>query len=885
MEPLYILIKKTQRLLLSTQKRKRNSTLISIIFFPIKHFLPSLKKKMAEAFAADIAKSLLGKVGSFAVQEFRLAWGLEDDLARLEEILKAINAVLSDAEQKQSKNNGIRLWLHMLREVLYDAEDVLDEIECETLQRKVVKTKGSTSRKVLHFFTRSPFRLIIGHKIKKIIERLAQISALKSDFNLSEQAIDCSHVLHEETEMNRSFESFSGLIGRDKDKERIINLLAAPSKVGGAHPPVLPIVGMGGLGKTSLAKSVCDAENVRSHFELNMEACVSDEFSLKHVIRKIIKSATGERCADLDEGELNKKLEEILNGRKYLLLLDDVWNEDAQKWLLLKPLLSKGADGSKIIVTTRSQRVAEIMGTVPADNLSLLGQEDCLSLFYKCAFKEGQKELYPNLVGIGKEIVDKCKQVPLAVINLGTQLYGKTDETEWKSVRDSEKWEEEGDGILPALKISYQRLPTHLKRCFLYCSVFPKDYDFVDISLVQFWMAHGLILQSSNPNEKLEDVGLRYVRELISRCFFQDYEDGIVGASFKMHDLMHDLASSLAQNEFSIISSQNHQISKTTRHLSVLDSDSFFHKTLPKFPNNFHQVRSIVFADSIVGPTCKTDFEKCLLEFKHLRSLELMDDSEFEAFPERIGALKHLRYLHFGKNAKIKRLPKSIFKLQNLQALLTGDGLEELPKDVRHMSSLRFLFLTTQQKRLPEGGIGCLECLQTLFIVDCENLENLCEDMEGLKSLRKLFIVSCGSLISLPRSIECLTTLEEFCISDCEKLDLMTIEKEKEKKIQPLSSSLRIVIFVALPTTLALPEQFLQEYAESLQTFMIGDCPNIEEMPECIRNLKKLQNLVIGDCPRLSKRCRKGTGEDWPKIKHIPKIKVDDDESGEETSD
>jgi Leucine-rich repeat (LRR) protein len=262
-----------------------------------------------------------------------------------------------------------------------------------------------------------------------------------------------------------------------------------------------------------------------------------------------------------------------------------------------------------------------------------------------------------------------------------------------------------------------------------------------------------------------------------------------------------------------------------------------------------------------------------------------MDDSEFEAFPERIGALKHLRYLHFGKNAKIKRLPKSIFKLQNLQALLTGDGLEELPKDVRHMSSLRFLFLTTQQKRLPEGGIGCLECLQTLFIVDCENLENLCEDMEGLKSLRKLFIVSCGSLISLPRSIECLTTLEEFCISDCEKLDLMTIEKEKEKKIQPLSSSLRIVIFVALPTTLALPEQFLQEYAESLQTFMIGDCPNIEEMPECIRNLKKLQNLVISDCPRLSKRCRKGTGEDWPKIKHIPKIKVDDDESGEETSD
>ena len=122
MEPLYILIKKTQRLLLSTQKRKQNSTLISIIF-PYQTLLPSLKKKMAEAFAAEIAKSLLGKLGSFAVQEFRLAWGLEDDLACLEERLKAINVVLSDAEKQQSKNDRIRFWLNELREVLYDAED------------------------------------------------------------------------------------------------------------------------------------------------------------------------------------------------------------------------------------------------------------------------------------------------------------------------------------------------------------------------------------------------------------------------------------------------------------------------------------------------------------------------------------------------------------------------------------------------------------------------------------------------------------------------------------------------------------------------------------------------------------------------------------------
>jgi len=159
-----------------------------LYIFSYQTLLPSLKKKMAEAFAAEIAKSLLGKLGSFAGQEICLAWGLEADIARLEKRLKAINAVLSDAEQKQSKNERIRFWLNDLTEVLYDAEDVLDEIECETLRREVVKTTGSTSRKVRRVFSSTnkiAFRLRMGHKIKSIIERLAEISSLKSEFNLS----------------------------------------------------------------------------------------------------------------------------------------------------------------------------------------------------------------------------------------------------------------------------------------------------------------------------------------------------------------------------------------------------------------------------------------------------------------------------------------------------------------------------------------------------------------------------------------------------------------------------------------------------------------------------------------------------------------------------
>ncbi|CAK7338784.1 unnamed protein product [Dovyalis caffra] len=328
-----------------------------------------------------------------------------------------------------------------------------------------------------------------------------------------------------------------------------------------------------------------------------------------------------------------------------------------------------------------------------------------------------------------------------------------------------------------------------------------------------------------------------------------------------------------------MITSQNYQISKTTFHLTVLDSHSFFHQALPKSPNKLDRVRSVLFACDLEEPRCKTDFEKCLMEFTHLRSLELVGGCEL--LPERIGALKHLTYLNLVDNSKLKRLPKSIFKLQNLQALFLGKGLEELPKDVRYMISLRLLFLITKQKRLPQGGIGCLQCLRFLIIARCENLEYLCEDMQGLKSLRRLVIVKCKSLISLPRSMKYLTALEVLIIVGCEKIDLgLAMEEKKEEEIKPLR--LQTVMFGWLPATSALPEQILQRSTDSLHTFMIGYCPNIRELPECVGNLKKLQALTILGCPSLGKRCQRGIGEDWPKIAHIPEIEVRYDE---ETSD
>ncbi|KAF9683810.1 hypothetical protein SADUNF_Sadunf04G0052900 [Salix dunnii] len=318
----------------------------------------------------------------------------------------------------------------------------------------------------------------------------------------------------------------------------------------------------------------------------------------------MIKYATEERFNDLEEVELEAKLEAIFHGREYFLVLDDVWNEDSQKWLLLKPLLSKGALKSKIIVTTRSKRGAQIMGSSGAYEFSLLDQKDWLSLFYKFAFKERQKKRHPNLVEFGKEIVGKCKQIPSAVINLGTQLH---------------------------------------------------DIDFSDAILVQFWMAQGLVHQSAHPSEKLEDIGICNVRELISKCFFQDVNDLPFCMILNHHWLKMNVQS------YAQITTKFSKLPDTHQLLTL---NSFF-QALPKFPNEIERVRTLGFVNSLEEHRCRTDSRNIC------QNLSICG-----------------RWNLWMSNTKLKSFPKSIFKFQNFQALALGHGFEELSSDVKYLISL-----------------------------------------------------------------------------------------------------------------------------------------------------------------------------------------------------
>ncbi|KAM7478166.1 hypothetical protein LguiA_026379 [Lonicera macranthoides] len=351
----------------------------------------------AESFVFQTAGQILGKLTTLAFREIGSIWGVKFFFKRLESTVSAIKAVLLDAaEQKKKKNRQVEDWLEKRQDVLYDIDDLLDDFMTEDLRRKVV-IKGSKRKAVKNFFSSSnslALRITMSRKLKNIRSRLEDIDADRKKFELVER-VPSSPVAYPLREQTHSFVQPSDVIGRDHDRDRIIKLLLNDSSSSASSSTienisVLPIVGLGGLGKTTLAKLVYNDDAITSNFETRLWICVSEEFDLKKLIEKIMKDATeGVDHAHLDLNQLQASLRSFLVSKKFLLVLDDVWNEERKKWTELKDLLNYGSSGSKIVGHAEGIRSLQYLLIDSCDHLESLlgGMKNLTALRFLCIYE------------------------------------------------------------------------------------------------------------------------------------------------------------------------------------------------------------------------------------------------------------------------------------------------------------------------------------------------------------------------------------------------------------------------------------------------------------------------------------------------------------------
>ncbi|GLT61572.1 hypothetical protein SLA2020_342690 [Shorea laevis] len=655
----------------------------------------------------DQVKTIIDK----AKKEVKLLVGVEEEVEKLERNLDLVLTVLAHAEEKKTTDELVRKWLERLKEAAYDMEDALDEWKTRVeLEVKGAENAADSQGKVLplcNFLSCFSLRGLSSRRevavnIKEINRRLDEIVREKDKYKLE------SKTELPKLRESSSFVDVSKLCGRDGVKREMLSfLLGGNNEVeAGKLIQTISIVGMGGLGKTALAQLVCNDPDFKQHFESVVWVCVSDSFDEKRVAKAIIQGLeklSGPAAFGLESDPLEVLLGRIsksIEGKKYLLVLDDVWADEGQRWDSLKVTFNLGATGSKILVTTRDLNVASMMGSSDSEiiHLEKLGDEECWSILRDIAFRGKDKmKSREDLEEIGRKIAKRCKGLPLAAKVLGSLLQSRSTKGEWLTILDSEIWKLKlaQKEIFAPLLLSYYDLPYPVRRCFLFCVLFPKDFVYYYHHIVSHWLAHGFL--GFDPEADWESVGLEYLNILVARSFFQDVKiwDGCI-YSFKLHDVVHDFGKYLAEDEFAMEVVESDHLNASSakhRHLLVMVDKRM---TFPTSISGSEKLRTLV---TFTGNGALTpDVLRRL--FNHCRHLKTLDFSRPEGLdhlcnevPEEVGKLMHLRYINLAYSKKLERLPEALCNILNLVCLSVAgcQNLKHLPESIGKLLNLRYI--------------------------------------------------------------------------------------------------------------------------------------------------------------------------------------------------
>uniref|UniRef100_A0A251UWG5 Putative NB-ARC n=1 Tax=Helianthus annuus TaxID=4232 RepID=A0A251UWG5_HELAN len=697
---------------------------------------------MAEAAAAALVKVIFEKLADEAFKKYARSQNIHSELKELGITLSQIQALLNDASNKEITDESVRLWLNRLQHLAYDIDDVLDDVATEAMHRELTPESEASTSMVRKLIPACCTNFSLSHrlspKLDSITTQLQYLEKQKADLGL---------IVKEEKPKNTSRRNETSLlesdvVGREGEKKRLLNqlLVGESSK---ENFSIIPIVGLGGVGKTTLARILYNDKRVKDHFELMAWVCVSDEFDVFKISETIFECVATENKQFKDVNQLQIALREQFKDKRFLLVLDDVWNQNYDDWEKLVRPFHSGAAGSRVIMTTRQQDLLKKIGFNHVDNLESLSHEDALSLLALHALDVDNFDSHETLKPQAEGIVKKCGGLPLALKAIGRLLRTKTEGEEWDEVLKSKIWDlENADAIVPALRLSYHDLPADLKRLFAYCSLFPKDFMFDKEELILLWIAEGY-LNESTADKSPERLGHEYFEKLLSRSFFQPAPNG--GSFFVMHDLMNDLAAFVAGEYFLRFENQTEMAMEALakyRHMSFMRERYVGFQKFEAF-QRARSLRTLLAVYVGVEQSWNTFYISNKILVDLLPQLPLLRVLSLRRFnisevPDAICSLNHLRYLNLSET-RISKLPENVGNLYNLQTLIVFgcNCLTTLPKSFLKLKKLRHFDIgeTPCLKKLPLG-IGELKNLQTLpkVIVGGDN-DFAITKLKGLENL------------------------------------------------------------------------------------------------------------------------------------------------------
>ncbi|KAK8564458.1 hypothetical protein V6N12_036581 [Hibiscus sabdariffa] len=633
--------------------------------------------------------------------------GAEIDEIKLE--LKAIKAFLEDADRRSGvapMSETDKQWIASVRDIAYEVENVVDEFMYHF--NKQQQWRGKPSRfffKLIHF----PKNLLVRHRvavelqdinkrIKSIADRNQRYQVSRSESRNFDKQIGGEY--HRNNWVKNLSESAlffkeDDLVGIDKAQSELLDWLMDQE----LQRTVISVVGMGGLGKTTLVANTFKTQVVKQHFGCCAWITVSQQYVVTDLFKSIIKSLYNKAkekidpVINLDSMNYLELLEELVNflqPRRYLIVIDDVWS--THLWQDINIALPANMNGSRILLTTRKEDVASFEFGVLKHifRLKHLPLKESMSLFCKKAFVGKGGQCPPYLESSAAKLVAKCQGLPLAIVALGGLMASKNSIVEWSEVYNNLNRElSENDTYFERLKyislLSYHDLSYTLKQCFLYCCIFPEDYEIKRNRLIRLWMAEGFVEPLKGTVSEV--VAERYLTELICRGLLQVVRRDRSGRpnAFKMHDILREFTVSISKSVKFVTKSDGMEELEDggIRRWSI---EAKGKEMKGASETALSRVRSLlVFA---VDETSKSSFNRLPSGFKLMRVLDL-EGTPINELPDELGNLFNLRYLNLTRTL-VKELPRSIGKLYNLQSLVMKyTQIKELPAGIVKLKNLR----------------------------------------------------------------------------------------------------------------------------------------------------------------------------------------------------